>query len=72
MCENLVHVATTIDKLQHLEYLKSAFLDTCKRAIRLVFPKTVTYVLYIKTGIKVIVFLYKLNTRGILQGHERI
>jgi len=41
--ENLVHIATTIGKLQHLEYLKSAFLDTYKWAITLVFPETVTY-----------------------------
>jgi len=38
-CENLVRVATTIDKLQHLEYLKSPFFDTCEWAIRPVFPE---------------------------------
>jgi len=36
------HIATTIDKLQHLEYLKPPFLDTCEWAIRPVFPNTVT------------------------------
>jgi len=41
-CEILVHIATTIGKLQHLEYLKLAFLDTCRWAIRLVFPETAT------------------------------
>jgi len=43
MCENLVRVATTIGKLQHLEYLKPPSLDTCEWAIRPVFPETVTY-----------------------------
>ena len=43
MCENLVCVATTIGQLQHSEYLKPAFLDTFKWAIRLIFPETVTY-----------------------------
>jgi len=41
-CENLVHIATTTGKLQHLENLKPAFLDTCRWAIRPVFPETVT------------------------------
>jgi len=39
----LVRAATTIGKLQHVEYLKPPFLDTCEWAIRLVFPDTVTY-----------------------------
>jgi len=34
--------ATTIGKLQHLEYLKKSFLDTCRWAIRPVFPKSST------------------------------
>ena len=34
ICENLVHVATIIGKLQHSEYLKPAFLDTIRWAIR--------------------------------------
>jgi len=38
----VVHVATTIGKVQHLEYLKLPFLDTCEWAIRQVFPDTVT------------------------------
>ena len=28
MCENLVHIASTIGELQHTKYLKPAFLDT--------------------------------------------
>jgi len=52
MCENLVHVATTISNLQYLEYLKPPFLNTCEWAIKLVFPETVTYVaiLYLYTS----------------------
>jgi len=38
----LVRVATTIGKLQQLEYLKPPFLDTCEWVIRPVFPDTVT------------------------------
>jgi len=40
----LIRVATTIGKLQHLEYLKPPFLDTCEWAIRPVFPDTVTFI----------------------------
>jgi len=43
-CENLVHIATTIGKLQHLEYLKPPFLDTCEWVIRPVFSEIVTNV----------------------------
>ena len=43
-CENLVCVATTIDQLQHTEYLKPTFLDTFKWAIKPVFPETVTFI----------------------------
>ena len=40
MCENLVHVASSIGELQHTRYLKPEFLDTFKR---LVFPDWATY-----------------------------
>ena len=43
-CENLVCIATTIDQLQHSEYLKPMFLNTFKWAIRPVFPETVTII----------------------------
>jgi len=39
LCENLVHIATTIGKLQHLEYLKPPFLDIREWAIRPAFPR---------------------------------
>ena len=43
LCGNLVHIASTIGELQHTKYLKPAFLDTFKYAIRPVFPDWVTY-----------------------------
>jgi len=30
MCEKLVHIATTIGKFQHTEYLKPLFLEALK------------------------------------------
>ena len=46
MCENLVHIATTLDKLQHSEYLKPVFLYTFKWVIRPVLPETVTFITF--------------------------
>ena len=43
MCEDFVHVANTIGKLQQYKYLKQLFLETFKLAIRLVLPDPVTY-----------------------------
>jgi len=45
--QTLILVECSNNKLvQHLEYLKPPFLDTCEWAIRPVFPDTVTYALY--------------------------
>ena len=46
MYGNLVNIASTIGELQYTKYLKSAFLDTFKWVIRLVYPDWVTYVPY--------------------------
>ena len=50
MCDNLVHIASTISELQHTKHLKPAFLDTFKYTIshtgsqlRVMLWQTVTY-----------------------------